>query len=289
MSTAALFLTLVSALLHASRDLLIKRSDDKIAFSWLFRVVGIALITPIALFRFDTNIPGRAWMLIAASSVVHVLYALSLARAYEQGDLSLVYPIARSAPIFVLLWATLIWREAMSPLGIIGVVVIVFGAYVLQVRGFSKRRSATSTQGIFHDRSLKYAWLTALLVAAYSLIDDRAVSLIDPAVFLLLYGSLTCAILTPILLATRRSSVEREWRLRWPLILVAAAASTGSYLLALFALQLDQVSYVAGVRQVSILFGVILGWRVLKEPHGRSRLVGAVIMVFGILMIGLSS
>jgi len=106
-------------------------------------------------------------------------------------------------------------------------------------------------------------------------------------VFLLMYGSLTCLLLTPILWITRRAHIAREWRLRWPQLLGAAIASSAGYLLALFALRIEHVGYVAGVRQVSILFSVILGWRVLKEPHGLGRLIGASIMTCGMLVIGL--
>jgi len=91
------------------------------------RVLGIALIFPIAIPLLQAGIPVHSWILIVTSAIVHALYALSLAKAYEKGDLSLVYPIARLAPIFVLLWSTLIWREAMSPAGIAGVLIIVFG------------------------------------------------------------------------------------------------------------------------------------------------------------------
>ncbi len=139
--------------------------------------------------------------------LIHVLYVLSLAKAYEKEDLSLVYPIARSAPIFVFLWFTLVWRETLSPVGVAGILIIVLGAYTLRIRGLSLRQLTAPIRMAVRDRSLRFAWLTALLVAAYSLIDDRGVALVDPVVFLLLYGTLTCLLLAPLVLLTRRAHI----------------------------------------------------------------------------------
>jgi drug/metabolite transporter (DMT)-like permease len=241
MSSTILLLTLSSALLHALRDLLIKKSADKLSFSWLFRVLGLVIILPAAAIRFQSSISSSGWVLIGSSAVIHALYTFSLARAYDKGDLSLVYPVARSAPIFVLLWSTLVWREPMTTPGVAGILIIVLGAYLLQVRGFSIRDLTEPIRMTIHDRSLRFAWVTAVLVAVYSLIDDRGVAMIDPLVFLLLYGSITCVLLAPHLLFARRAEILREWRLRWPLLLAAAVASSGGYLLALFALRLGHV------------------------------------------------
>lgn len=286
MSTIALILTLFSAILHAFRDFLIKNSDDKLTFSWLFRVAGLVLLLPAVLTRPLATIPAAGWALILASGLVHALYAFSLARAYDKGDLSLVYPIARSAPVFVLLWSTLVWREPMSSIGVGGIMLIVVGAYVVQARGFSLRALSEPIRATLRDRSLRIAWVTAILVATYLLIDDRGVALVDPVLYLFAYGVVGCVALSPVILISRRSRLVQEWRPRWWLVLLAAAMSTGGYLLALFALRMAHVGYVAGVRQLSILFGVLLGWRLLKEPYGRIRLSGAALMVAGMLLIG---
>ncbi len=44
-------------------------------------------------------------------------YFLSLDMGYRSGDLSVVYPIARSAPLFVPLWATVFIGESIRFLG----------------------------------------------------------------------------------------------------------------------------------------------------------------------------
>ena len=286
MSSIGLVLTLGSAMLHALRDFLIKNSDDKLAFSWLFRVAGLVLLLPAVVTRPSLAIPPVGWALILASGLVHAAYTFSLARAYERGDLSLVYPIARSAPVFVLLWSTLVWREPMGVYGVGGVMCIIVGAYVVQARGLTLRALFAPIRNALRDPSLRMAWVTAVLVATYSLIDDRGVASLDPVFYLFAYGMVGGIALVPLVLRSRRSSAAREWRPRWRLVLLAAAMSTVGYLLALFAFRIDHVGFVASVRQLSILFGVLLGWRILREPHGRTRLAGAALMVAGVVLIG---
>jgi drug/metabolite transporter (DMT)-like permease len=289
MGSLALILTLASALLHALFNFLIKRSDDKLTFSWLLRIVGQILLLPAVLSRPLRPIPPIGWGLILASGFVHAGYAYSLARAYDGGDLSLVYPIARSAPVLVLLWATVIWREPISGIGVAGILLIAFGAFIVQVRGFSLRELWEPVRASLRDPALRMAWMTAILVAAYSLIDDRGVVAVDPVVFLFAFGATGCLILSPfVLIRRRRRLAPRGWP-DWRHVLLAGAIGTGGYLLALFALRVGHVGYVASVRQLSILFGVIMGWRLLSEPHGAIRLSGAGFMVAGLLLIGLGT
>ena len=286
MSLLALALALSSAFLHAIRDFLIVRSPDKTAFSWLLRALGLLMIAPVALLYFPVQISATGWILIVASALTHSFYALSLARAYETGALSVVYPIARSAPIFVVLWSVLIWRESFTLAGLAGVSLVVLGAFRLQASAQSEPSFRSMLRDMFRIPALRFAWLTALLVATYSLIDDRAVASIDPVVYLPLYGTITCALMLLLMGPGQRAGICRVWSgNRWAVV-GAAIASLGSYLLALYAMRLGNVGYVVGIRQVSILFSVLLGWLLLKESQGKLRVAAACLMIAGIVLMG---
>jgi uncharacterized membrane protein len=60
-----------------------------------------------------------------------------------------------------------------------------------------------------------------------------------------------------------------------------------SYLLMLTALAISPVSYVAPARETGILFGTLLGVRVLDEGDMRRRLIGAGGMVVGVIALAL--
>ena len=96
MTGLSLGLILLSSLAHSTWNLLLKRSGNQEVFVWWLLVVASVILAPrggILLWFNPVDQPG--WWLVLATVVMHVLYFLLLGRSYAQGDLSLVYPIAR--------------------------------------------------------------------------------------------------------------------------------------------------------------------------------------------------
>jgi len=282
----AFVLVLGSALAHALRDYFIKGARDKLLFFCWYRACVLVVLLPVFLRRFNpAAISTSDGIYLAVRSGLDALYIYVLAGAYREGDLSLVYPIARSAPVFVLLWSTLVWHQPLPPVGVLGVLVVAFGAYVLQLRGLTPRDLVAPVVSLAHNRSVRLAWVTALVVAVYSLVDDRAVESLDPLVYLYLFVAASSALYIPLLLRRGWPLIQAEWRGRWKQILPAAALGAFGYLLALIALRVEHVGYVTAIRQASILFGVVLGIFLLREPYRRARLIGSSVMFAGMALI----
>jgi drug/metabolite transporter (DMT)-like permease len=85
--------------------------------------------------------------------------------------------------------------------------------------------------------------------------------------------------------ATRREAVEKAWRLDKRTAAAIAVLSSLAYLIILFVLAFTPVSYVAPMRTLSILIGVLLGANILKEKQMRRRLVAAGAMVVGVVLL----
>src|ERR1700724_1456794 len=105
MEIGVILLLVLSALVHSAWNLLAKRSLDKQVFLWLGLVGSIAIffLPFVYLYR---PFGWVGWVFILFSGLLEALYFLFLGSAYQQGDLSLVYPLARgSAPLFVALFA----------------------------------------------------------------------------------------------------------------------------------------------------------------------------------------
>jgi len=285
LSFEALWLVLVSALFHASRDYLIKRASSKLLFLAWYRLCALLILLPIFLWRLSLPLPAESWIWLVVRSALDAAYIYTLAGAYEAGDLSLVYPIARSAPVFVLLWSTLVWRQPLPAFGIVGILIVAFGAYVLQLRGLSARDLAAPVRAVVRNRAIRLGWITALLVAANSLIDDRIVETIDPLVYLYIFVGISSLLYVPYLLRRGWSPIRAEWQAHWKRILPAAILGASGYLLALMAFRIEHVGYVTAVRQASIIFGVLLGTLLLREPYRRVRLVGSLVMFAGMILI----
>jgi drug/metabolite transporter (DMT)-like permease len=95
-----------------------------------------------------------------------------------------------------------------------------------------------------------------------------------------------CYLLFGIYLAARGNlRLKAAWSRQWQSIIVAAVGTMASYSLILHVLQTTPVSYVVSVRQSSVLLAVFVGWRQLKEPYGKFRVVISILMVIGLYLV----
>lgn len=284
-------LVVLSAILHALRDFLTKRSRDKQVFVWSYLLAGLVLYLPVFIFFLVREGTGTdtALSLLLATGIVHALYYYFLSRSYDHGDLSHVYPIIRSAPALVLIFATLFLREHVSPLGVLGILTVVFGVYTINMKALTLRAFSEPIRSIFHERATQFAFLTLIAVTAYSIIDKVGVSHMHPIVFVYLMSLFAFLFASPYILIVKKPYLIRaEWRSNAVTICMNGLIALFGYGLILVAFTLERVSYVTGMRQMSIVFAVILGGHFLKEKHRFIRIVSALIIFAGIVLISVA-
>lgn len=288
MSGIALSIVLVSAFLHAGWNYLLKKSERKIVFIWWFLLMSAIIYLPVFLFYYpEVSIPPAGWLCIVATGIIHGVYFWCMGGAYERGDLSLVYPLARgSGPLFVPILAVILLREEISTLGVIGIILIIGGIYCIHLRSFS----GSAFLEPFRARGGASLWalFTGLAIAFYSLVDKVGVGLVYPPVYIYLMLLITWLMITPWILIRERHCLMSEWQRRKGSIVVVGFLSGFTYLMILFALRISKVSYVAAVREVSIVLSSYYGVVLLGEKHGTQKLLGALLISMGVVAIGLS-
>ncbi|HEV8581409.1 MAG TPA: DMT family transporter [Thermoanaerobaculia bacterium] len=284
MSPTALAVLLAAAILHASWNLLVKQATEKYAFTWWALLAGAVLFSPILLW--SEPVPARVWPYLLASALCEAAYFAALITAYRLADFSLVYPLARgSAPALMAVGAIVWLREDLRSWGVLGLSLLILGLLLVgssarQGGGVSKGRSSA---GLFA------ALAVAVLIALYTLIDGAAVRFVPPALYNALVFLATALFVTPlILLRYDRRALVAELRSHWPRILTVGILNVLSYALVLYAYTRAPVGYAGAVREVSIVFAALAGWRWLGEPLGRLRLAGAVMIFAGILLIAVA-
>jgi drug/metabolite transporter (DMT)-like permease len=287
-SSLALALVLVAALVHASWNLLAKRADDPLAFLWCGALVSCLIYLPLgAALALTQPAEPLAWAVVLVSGLIEAGYYWWLSQAYRHGDLSLVYPIARgTAPLVVPLLAALFLGERLSAVAAVGIVLVVGGAVTLHLPAFGRKGWAGLARAL-RQPGTRYALFAGLFIASYTTLDKRGVTLMHPLLYgYLLFVSLT-AILVPVL-HVRGTRPLVEWRRHWPRIVAMGVLSPLSYGLVLLALTLAPVSYVAAAREVAVVIAALLGTWVLHEPYGRQRLAGSALIAsgLGLLVVG---
>ena len=290
MTAASLILVLLAAVAHASWNLLLKRAADPEVFAWCLLVVATVLLAPLGVaLLFFNSVDFTAFWFILATIALHVLYFNLLARGYAQGDLSLVYPVARGmGPMLVPVLAVVFLNETIEPLAIAGIAAIIGGIYTISWWG-NFHQVLRSPLLFLRSAGMRYAVLTGLTIAAYSIVDKEGVGHVQPLLYMYFLSIGTAAMLAPyILLHKGVDSVRTEWRANAVPITIAGLLTFAAYGLVLTAFSLSRVSYVAPAREVGIVISVMLGVFLLKEPFGRGRLLGSGFIVAGLALIAFS-
>lgn len=288
MNVIAFILVVFSACLHAYWNFLLKKSEDTRVFIWLFLVISILIFFPIFAYEItQAKIPVIGWCYIFITGLIHALYLVSLSSAYEKGDLSFVYPLARSAPIiFVLIGAMIFLGEVPSKAGIAGIALMILGGYTLHL---NSPNSILQPLQALNSKPSQLALLTALFISFYSIIDKIGIKYVQIFVYIYLMFVFMFVFLTPYILLTRnKKAIKAEWSSNKKNIIIVGFLCFFTFFLILIAMTLAKLSYIVALRQLSIIFSVFLGALVLKEEHGDIRLTASLLILVGSFLIAIA-
>lgn len=270
---------LFGALLHASWNALVKSSEDKALDTAVIHVMGSLIALPLVLIAGFP--PAASWPYIAASVAIHIAYYIALTGAYKHGDLGLTYPLMRgTAPLLVALSAAFTVGETLTPLAWAGVLGVSCGVLALGL----------SAHALASPRAVGFALTNAVVIAVYTVVDALGARMSgEPLQYVLaifVFDGWPFALL--VFMRRRGAGVWPYARKRWPVASLGAAASLGSYGIALWAMTRAPVATVAALRETSVLFAAVLGTWLLKERFDARRLAGTAAIVAGVMALRLA-
>jgi len=282
MPILAIILLLVSAVLHTTWNFIIKQSKDKyIATWWMVTFGGLFAVT---LLFFSGLPPRQMWIFVFVSICIEAVYFVTLSYAYHDNDFSLVYPMARgTAPAFLALWSYLFLHEKLTKGGMLGLGLIIGGLLIIGINTLTQTHVTR-----VHFKGMAVALFIALLISIYSTVDGAAVK---DGYALPYVMSMFALVPFPITLFVfhqykwaKIKSVLWEHLISVPL---AGVLGVLAYLMVVFSYSISPITYAGAIREVSVVFGALTGWYFLKESLGGVRVIGAIVIFAGILIIAL--
>ena len=275
-------LVLFAALLHASWNALAKASGDPlINIAVVTATGGIACLPLLLVYPLPS---GETWKWLGFSAVIHFVYQLGLVRMYRLGELSQVYPIARGlAPLGVAMLGAffagewLAWHQSLG-------LVICAGSIVVLGRSGGRQIEGTSEGG-----AVRTALVVAALVSLYTLTDGRGVrSVAEPEFFIAWSFVLGSAPFSVYAILKRGRAGLPALRRDGPRALIGGFMATLGYGIALWAMSRVPMAVVSSLRESSVLFAALIGAFVLGDSFGRIRILSAVALVIGLVLVQLS-
>lgn len=276
MSTIAVALALVAAILHAGWNAFLRNGADRLWSVTVMSLAGSVIALPFILLL---PLPqGEAWFYILLSSLLQVGYSLFLVAAYRHGELGQVYPIVRgTVPLLVTLGGFLFFGEILGPFQTVGVLLVAAGIMSLSL---GKARAGNA--------SLAFALATGLIIACYSTVDSKGVRLVAVPVayamwVLFLYGLLLAVTVAVI---RRGLSIDLRSPVTWK-ALGGGVVALAAYGLVVVAYSFAPAGLVTAVRETSVVFAVLIGALFLGERLTARRLAACVIVAAGAICVSL--
>jgi len=271
-------LVLSSALLHASWNLVAKKyagNYSVIYLSFLFSSVVMGLMS--IPFLGEVRLTADLVVLLLATGIFHAVYGFVLTFTYMNGDISTLYPIVRGSGIAgAIVLSIVVLHEQLTTISGIGVLTVISGIGILSYR---RNRTVTSPKGIF------LALICGSLIMSYTIFDKLLVAEIHPIPVMAASQIISVLMFLPYVLIQRRSEMRETVRaLLKPTILISIIA-TSSYLIILYVMQIAPVSRIVAVREASVVFGAVAGYMILKEDFSKTRLIGVVFVMIGIVLV----
>jgi drug/metabolite transporter (DMT)-like permease len=272
----ALFLILLSAVVHAIVNILTKRANDKYAMRLLIGVFSALLVTPALFF---VPLPrGPALWFLGGTALVHAVYELLLVKSYESAAFSAVYPVARgTGPLFTALGAIFLLREHPPPIELAGILLVCGGVIGI---GISHRASEGAARG------LAYALATGLSIGCYTLVDASGVRAVPQPLTYVLWFFVAhgfCVMVTAP--GIRGRAVVIEARRQWKLGIVLGVLAITTYGSAMLAYRFGATAQLAALRETSVLFGTALAMQFLGERMTVRRWIAAGAIATGAILI----
>lgn len=275
------------ALANLFNKQLVSKKQDPVSVSYFIHAAGAISFIVLAVLQskkvFDVSPNLLLWIVLTAASAAAAGVIILI--ALKKGDLSLLSPIQTVTPLMVLIISILFLSESPGPVGLAGIALVVIGGIYLD-KDPNEKLIAIMKRIVSYKPAL-LAVLAAALYALAAVFDKSGLKLTSAGLWALYVYSFITILLTPLIIIRKGKGLKNLGKNK-TLLISSTVFSVGAVYLQLLAIQTKYVSYVLSIKRLSSLIAVLLAYFVLKEKKALFRLRGAIIMVIGAILIGLS-
>lgn len=279
MSPFVIAIILSAAVLHAVWNAIVKTAVDRtttlglVAFGHVLPATVMVMLLPLP--------NAESFVYVLLSTVVHFGYFYMLVKAYQHGDLSVVYPIARGiVPALVSLWAMVLVGEVLPAQAWVGIGVIALG---IQLSSWKVLRSGVG------KAALGFAVGTGFCISIYSVVDGIGVRLSGNTLSYWAWGAFLHIFIAGFIGVRKRATLAALPLRVWALGIAGGLVSMTAYGLVLYAKNFAPLGAVSALRETSVIFAALIGFVFLREGNWKRRLGAAVLMAMGVALIGTSA
>lgn len=291
MNIQALFFISLSALFHIGWNFWVKNSQHKQIYIWWMFATTFLIFLPITLWLESEwkAIPLKSILACLGAGFMYFFYQVCTSEAYQEGDLSLVYPLSNLTPLFVPFWAIWFLHERLSLLGVVGILITAVGTGLIQFSGYPMSQTGTSQT---NKKPVFWALGASFFASIGSVLDKAGVEALPQS---LMYHYVTLMVVfmlgflsfwvwsrfpAKIILAEIKHHPYQ--------ILIGGIMLASSFLFFRYGIKICPISYAVAIRRASIILSVWLGVIFFKEAHGFLRTLASILIIVGLILLKLA-
>ncbi len=279
-------ITVLSGFSFATADTFSKQESKfmtTIHLSWVREAYALPFLLPLLFFIQIPEVDAIFWWAILGCIVLDLITTILYMKAIKIAPLSLTIPYMGLTPVFSLLISFLILGETVSLLGLIGVLLISFGAYILQIDR-AKFGLWEPIIAIFKNKGSFFMLIVSFAYAITANLGKIAIIHSTPLFMCIIYFSGLALAFTPLVMTAGKTPPARMFKRsagKFKIGLAMAIMAITHF----SAISMINVAYMISIKRLSLLFAILYGWLVFKETNIRERLLGGMIIIAGAAFI----
>lgn len=262
------------------------KTIDEYIVAWSLRFFTLPFLIPLLYLIKIPPLKNQFWIALFIGGSLNVLTTILYMKSIKSSDLSLTIPMVTFTPLFLLITSPLIVGEFPNLLGIIGVLLIVLGSYLLNIKQTTKGYLAPF-KALLKEKGPRIMLLVAFIWSITSNFDKIGVQSSSPIFWVIAINTFVTLALFPIMLFKSQKFLKKIFKNLKSLFSIGLFNGL-TLIFQMIAINLTLVAYVISIKRSSAIISVLFGYLVFKEKEVKERLLGTIIMLVGVLLIMLA-
>lgn len=279
----------LNAFFESAKDVTSKhtlKTLDEYTVSLSLNLFSVIFLAPLLLFGNTPHLGSGFWVALLIGGVLNSVASILYMKAIKNSDLSITTPMLTFTPLFLLITSPLIVKEFPSFLGLAGIILIVSGSYVLNIKERHKGYLAPF-KALIKESGPKLMLAVAFIWSITANFDKIGVQNSSPVFWSVAIRSFLTITLLPIMLYKSQNNLSKTSANLKTLVPIGLFSALSQFF-QMTAISLSLVAYVISIKRTSTAMNVVAGHFIFKEKGIKERLSGAILMIIGVLLITLS-
>ena len=285
-------LVLLVAFFDSLIDVLAKRTLRHVnayVVAWSLRAFALCLLLPLL---WQIGVPplgNRFFLALLVGGGLNVATTVFYMKAIQASDLSVTMPMVTVTPLLLLITSPLLIGEFPTFLGFVGILFIVAGAYVINLREI-RNGTLAPFRALLRENGPRWMLMVAVLWSIAANFDKIGVQNSSPLFWAAAINGALSLVLFPTVWREFQSLPVKGSTIRTQLkYLILIGLLGGVAIVAhMMAINMTLLAYVVALKRLGMLMSVGFGFLIFKEKGMKTRLAGAIIMLVGVFCIILS-